>query len=121
MLTILYVMGTWWRDIIREGTFEGQHTEMVQTGLRSGMILFIVSEVIPLNSALYFVELVPISPKNGLFETLTINELLDNPDPEPCDTILTVGTVIYPSPGFVIITPVTFPLVVFTIHVPVAV
>ena len=32
MLTILYVMGTWWRDIIREGTFEGQHTEIVQIG-----------------------------------------------------------------------------------------
>jgi len=45
MLTILYVMATWWRDIIREGTFEGQHTAMVQLGLRSGMILFIVSEV----------------------------------------------------------------------------
>jgi cytochrome c oxidase subunit 3 len=45
MLTILYVMATWWRDIIREGTFEGQHTEMVQIGLRLGMILFIVSEV----------------------------------------------------------------------------
>ena len=43
--TILYVMFTWWRDIIREASFEGQHTEAVQEGLRLGMILFIVSEV----------------------------------------------------------------------------
>jgi heme/copper-type cytochrome/quinol oxidase subunit 3 len=35
----------WWRDIIREATFEGQHTFSVQNGLRFGMILFIVSEV----------------------------------------------------------------------------
>jgi cytochrome c oxidase subunit 3 len=45
ILTILYVMYVWWRDIVREGTFEGQHTEAVQQGLRMGMILFIVSEV----------------------------------------------------------------------------
>ena len=41
----LYVMFTWWRDIIREGTLEGQHTYQVQIGLRMGMILFIVSEI----------------------------------------------------------------------------
>lgn len=35
----------WWRDIIREGTFEGAHTLPVQHGLRFGMVLFIVSEV----------------------------------------------------------------------------
>ena len=35
----------WWRDVVREGTFEGQHTLSVQNGLRFGRILFIVSEV----------------------------------------------------------------------------
>lgn len=44
-LTILFVMYTWWRDIVREATYEGQHTTQVQTGLRAGMILFILSEV----------------------------------------------------------------------------
>jgi len=38
-------MYSWWRDIIREGTFEGQHTFVVQKGLRMGMLLFIVSEI----------------------------------------------------------------------------
>ena len=42
---VLFVMFVWWRDIVREGTFEGQHTESVQQGLRMGMILFIVSEI----------------------------------------------------------------------------
>jgi cytochrome c oxidase subunit 3 len=44
-LTILYTMYVWWRDIIREATFEGQHTFAVQQGLRQGVLLFIVSEV----------------------------------------------------------------------------
>jgi cytochrome c oxidase subunit 3 len=42
---ILFMMFCWWRDVIREGTFEGQHTRSVQLGLRLGMILFIVSEI----------------------------------------------------------------------------
>lgn len=45
ILTVLFVMCTWWRDIIREGLFEGHHTLAVQDGLRLGMILFIVSEI----------------------------------------------------------------------------
>jgi heme/copper-type cytochrome/quinol oxidase subunit 3 len=42
---ILFVMYVWWRDIVREGTIEGQHTTSVQSGLKLGVILFIVSEV----------------------------------------------------------------------------
>jgi cytochrome c oxidase subunit 3 len=44
-ILILYTMYTWWRDIVREATFEDQHTISVQKGLRLGMVLFIVSEV----------------------------------------------------------------------------
>lgn len=42
---VLYSMAVWWRDVIREATFQGIHTKQVQTGLRYGMILFIVSEI----------------------------------------------------------------------------
>lgn len=35
----------WWRDVVREGTYEGHHTKAVQIGLRMGMLLFIVSEL----------------------------------------------------------------------------
>lgn len=45
IVMILYSMVVWWRDVIREGTFEGFHTSAVQQGLRYGMILFIVSEI----------------------------------------------------------------------------
>ena len=42
---LLFVMFTWWRDIVREATYEEQHTFSVQRGMRLGMILFIVSEI----------------------------------------------------------------------------
>nr|YP_010563157.1 cytochrome cytochrome c oxidase subunit idase subunit III [Demonax pseudonotabilis]UYX61163.1 cytochrome coxidase subunit III [Demonax pseudonotabilis] len=44
LITIM-VMYQWWRDIIREATFQGLHTMKVTLGLRWGMILFITSEV----------------------------------------------------------------------------
>lgn len=43
-ITILNVT-LWWKDVIREGTFEGHHTLVVQKGLRIGFILFVLSEV----------------------------------------------------------------------------
>ena len=44
-MIIFYVMYAWWRDVIREAMYEDQHTFAVQRGLRLGMILFIVSEI----------------------------------------------------------------------------
>jgi len=35
----------WWSDVVREGVYEGQHTKDVLSGLRMGMLLFIVSEI----------------------------------------------------------------------------
>nr|YP_010611146.1 cytochrome c oxidase subunit III [Metcalfa pruinosa]QWV61024.1 cytochrome c oxidase subunit III [Metcalfa pruinosa]WAR47338.1 cytochrome c oxidase subunit III [Metcalfa pruinosa] len=35
----------WWRDVTRESTFQGNHTKKVTQGLKLGMILFILSEV----------------------------------------------------------------------------
>jgi cytochrome c oxidase subunit 3 len=42
---LLIVTFQWWRDVRREGTYLGQHTGIVELGLRWGIILFIVSEV----------------------------------------------------------------------------
>jgi cytochrome c oxidase subunit 3 len=44
-ITLVFSMTFWWRDVVRESTFEGHHTFAVQAGLRLGMILFIVSEI----------------------------------------------------------------------------
>ncbi|MFO1187171.1 MAG: cytochrome c oxidase subunit 3 [Alphaproteobacteria bacterium] len=43
-LMVAYTMFSWWRDVIKESR-EGFHTQIVQIGLRYGMILFIASEV----------------------------------------------------------------------------
>nr|YP_011017684.1 cytochrome c oxidase subunit 3 [Dasysiphonia japonica]WQF69507.1 cytochrome c oxidase subunit 3 [Dasysiphonia japonica] len=44
-ISLFFIMFVWWRDVIRESTFEGHHTGLVQRGLRYGIILFIVSEI----------------------------------------------------------------------------
>nr|ASY97955.1 cytochrome c oxidase subunit III [Gongylus gongylodes] len=45
MIILMLTTIQWWRDIVRESTYQGLHTKEVMTGLRWGMILFIISEV----------------------------------------------------------------------------
>lgn len=44
LITIITIY-QWWRDITREGTFQGKHSLSVSVGLRWGIILFITSEI----------------------------------------------------------------------------
>lgn len=48
--TALLILGLtifqWWRDISREGSVQGHHAAIVELGLRWGIALFIVSEVL---------------------------------------------------------------------------
>nr|YP_009317096.1 cytochrome c oxidase subunit 3 [Pestalotiopsis fici]AOW71191.1 cytochrome c oxidase subunit 3 [Pestalotiopsis fici] len=46
LLALVFSMSFWFRDIISEGTFLGNHTLAVQKGLNLGVILFIVSEAL---------------------------------------------------------------------------
>nr|QVV96014.1 cytochrome c oxidase subunit III [Coridius brunneus] len=45
LIILMLTMLQWWRDIIRESTFQGKHTMKVVEGLKIGMIMFIISEV----------------------------------------------------------------------------
>jgi cytochrome c oxidase subunit 3 len=45
LFNVVCLLSLWWRDIIRESTFQGHHTKKVQAGLKYGMILFIISEI----------------------------------------------------------------------------
>nr|AWV83723.1 cytochrome oxidase subunit III [Tettigarcta crinita] len=45
-IILLLTMFQWWRDISRESTFQGLHTMIVVKGLKVGMMLFILSEVL---------------------------------------------------------------------------
>lgn len=44
-IILIYTMIFWWQDIIRESTFEGLHSSLVQKSLRLAMLLFIISEI----------------------------------------------------------------------------
>ncbi|HLS58799.1 MAG TPA: cytochrome c oxidase subunit 3 [Paracoccaceae bacterium] len=44
LFMVFYTMYVWWRDVIHESR-SGDHTPVVMIGLRYGMILFIISEV----------------------------------------------------------------------------
>lgn len=46
LIRVILSRAQWWRDISREGTLQGLHTFKVTTGLRWGIILFILSEVL---------------------------------------------------------------------------
>jgi len=45
IILVLITIFQWWRDVIRERTFLGFHTSIVESGLRYGIIIFIISEV----------------------------------------------------------------------------
>lgn len=75
---ILYVMYTWWRDVIREATFEDRHSVAVQKGLRLGMILFIASEVMfffALFWAFFHSSLAPVHNIGGVWPPKAISTI----------------------------------------------
>lgn len=45
MCILVFALYRWFSDVTTESTFEGHHTFKVQQGLRLGMVLFIVSEI----------------------------------------------------------------------------
>lgn len=45
LINIIFVISLQLRDIIREGTYEGMHTKIVQKNLKFGFFLFIITEV----------------------------------------------------------------------------
>lgn len=46
LISLILSMSFWWRDVISEGTYLGNHTLAVQRGLNMGVGLFIVSEAL---------------------------------------------------------------------------
>lgn len=44
-VSLIFCTYSWWRDVIKEGVIEHRHTNPVRQGLRIGMGLFILSEI----------------------------------------------------------------------------
>ena len=77
---VLLTMFVWWRDVVREGEYEGHHTGIVQIGLRYGMVLFIASEV------MFFVAWFWIFFEGAIFHEARLTEGWGQFPPEGIET-----------------------------------
>jgi len=72
---LLFSLAGWWRDVIRESTYEFKHTPYVRRGLLLGMMLFIISEVMFFFGffwAFFHSSLVPSPAIGGVWPPVTI-------------------------------------------------
>lgn len=72
---LLFSLAGWWRDVIRESTYEFKHTPYVRRGLLLGMLLFIISEVMFFFGffwAFFHSSLVPSPAIGGVWPPVTI-------------------------------------------------
>uniref|UniRef100_E3VW21 Cytochrome c oxidase subunit 3 n=1 Tax=[Candida] alai TaxID=434040 RepID=E3VW21_9ASCO len=46
IITVLYAMTLWFKDIIAESTYLGDHTIAVKNGIHQGFLLFVLSEIL---------------------------------------------------------------------------
>nr|UTN43085.1 cytochrome c oxidase subunit 3 [Osculotes curta] len=90
LASLLLFSFQWWRDVIRESTFQGKHTSQVMDGIYLGMSMFILSEVMFFFSfffGFFFTSLIPdveigtIWPPKGVqplsvFEVPLLNTLI---------------------------------------------
>lgn len=68
---VLYCMFVWWRDVVKEAQVDKAHTSPVSFGLRAGMALFIVSEVmffVAFFWAYFNASLFPIAPLEDIWD-----------------------------------------------------
>src|ERR1043166_6776814 len=72
-ICVLGTMFVWWRDVIREATFQGYHTPVVQLGMRYGMALFIASEVMFFAAFFWAFFASSLFPVGGVWPPKTIH------------------------------------------------
>lgn len=75
MVSVLIVVALWLRDVIREGTFEGMHSNQVQKNIKFGFALFIVTEVMFFFGffwAFFYFSLIPNTDVSGVWPPLGI-------------------------------------------------
>jgi cytochrome c oxidase subunit 3 len=68
--SVVYCAYSWWGDIIKEGVVDQAHTEPVRMGLRLGMALFILSEIMffaVFFSSFFKFSLVPVGILDGVW------------------------------------------------------
>jgi cytochrome c oxidase subunit 3 len=75
ILSLIYSVYYWFKDIIIEGTYKGEHTKKVQKSLSLGFILFVISEICVFFSlffAYFYNALVPSVEVGGIWPPIGI-------------------------------------------------
>lgn len=70
LVAVIYCAWNWWRDIILEGRDGKHHTTAVRAGLRIGMSLFILSEIMLFFAfffSFFFASLLPVGILDGFW------------------------------------------------------
>jgi len=78
LISVVTVMLLWFKDVVREATFQGHHTTKVKNGIKMGLILFILSEVLFFAGffwAFFHSSLVPSISLGSVWPPLGINAL----------------------------------------------
>lgn len=72
---ILFTMGGWWYDVLKESAHKALYTPPVQQGLRMGVVLFILSEIMFFVSFFWAFFDVSLFPAGGIWPPKTIHPL----------------------------------------------
>ena len=75
IVTLIYALLSWGRDVIIEGTFQGHHNRRVRRGFTYGIVLFILSEVMFFFSffwAFFHSALIPSDSVGGVWPPIGI-------------------------------------------------
>lgn len=78
LISLFLSLYFWWKDVIIEGTYRGEHTDKVQKGITLGFILFVISEICVFFSlffAYFYNALVPSIEVGGLWPPIGIMTL----------------------------------------------
>jgi cytochrome c oxidase subunit 3 len=76
VLLLLACVAFWWRDVINEALVEKQHTDKVKSGLKIGVFLFIVSEVMffaAFFGSIFKNKLLPLKGLDGVWATKIVD------------------------------------------------
>lgn len=78
LFTLIINLSYWWGEVIKEGTIRGEHTRIVQEGLKKGFILFVISELCIFLTLFYsflYSSIIPGTDVGGIWPPIGIRTI----------------------------------------------